>query len=45
MPAKTTDDKAAQVREEISQAVAAYLRDTEPAKQSLAGFAKHIAKG
>lgn len=41
---KSNDDKAAEVREEISQAVAEYLRDTDPGKQSLKGFAAHLAK-
>lgn len=33
------------VREAISQKVAEYLRDTPPAKQSVAGFATFLAKG
>lgn len=42
---KSNDDKAAEVREEISQALAAYLQATDPGKQSVAGFAKHLGKG
>lgn len=39
---KTNDPDT--VREEISQKVAEYLRDTPPAKQSVAGFAAFLAK-
>lgn len=38
--AKDTDA----VREEISQKLSEYLRDTPPAKQTVAGFAAFLAK-
>lgn len=42
---KTPQDNSVEAREEIAQAVATYLRETEPAKQSLKGFVAHLAKG
>lgn len=44
MAKSKTAQPSAEVREEISQAVAEYLRDTDVDKQSLKGFAAHLTK-
>jgi len=41
----TAKKDPAAAREEIAQKVAEYLRDTPPAKQSLAGFITFLGKG